>query len=84
MIQPADVLEYLKRRPFEPFRILMSDGTTYDVQHPDLCILSRNTLYIGIPNPKLPGAAMGVHHCALVHVVRFETVNGHRPRRKKA
>ena len=76
MIRPEDVREHLDKRPFEPFRICMSDGTQYEVRHPELCLLSRATLFVGVPNPRKPGVAMGVHHVALVHVVRFEPLNG--------
>jgi hypothetical protein len=76
MIRPEDVREHLDKQPFESFRVCMTDGTTYTVTHPDLCIVSRNTVYIGVPNPRKPGVAMGVHHCALVHIVRFEPLNG--------
>ena len=37
-MSPADVLEALRRRPFEPFRIQVSDGSTYDVRHPELVL----------------------------------------------
>lgn len=38
-----DVREHLDRQPFEPFRIHMSDGVTFDVRHPDLCMVARST-----------------------------------------
>ena len=78
MIRAEDVKEHLDTRPFEPFRIVMTDGKTYDVTHPDLCIISRSTLYVGHANPRKPGVAAGVDHCALVHIVRFEPLNGDR------
>ena len=84
MIRPEDVREHLKKQPFEPFRLCLSDGTCYEVAHPDLCLLSRTTLYVGVANPRRPGVAMGVHHVALVHVVRFEPINGTGNGRKKA
>lgn len=84
MIRPEDIREHLVRRPFEPFRIVMTDGETYDITHPELCLLSRLTFFVGRPTRK-PGLADGVDHCALVHIVRIESPNGDRqtkPRRK--
>lgn len=78
MIRQDDVRERLDRRPFEPFRICLTDGRAYDVQHPDLCMLGRNTVYVGIPERKTKRTVVRVDQCALVHIVRFEELNGKR------
>jgi len=80
MIRPEDVRKHLDKRPFEAFRICLTDGQTYEVRHLDLCVVDRSTIYVGVPDPKRPGVAMDVHHCALVHIVRFEPLNGKRTR----
>ena len=87
MIRRQDVLENLEKRPFEPFRICMTDGRTYDVGHPDLCLLARNTVYVGVPDPRLRRTVIRMDQCAYAHIVRFEPLNGERRnggRRKKA
>jgi len=80
MIRREDVIENLEKRPFEPFRVCMSDGRTYDVYHPELCVPSRTTVYIGVPDPKLRRTVMRMDQCAYVHIVRFEPLNGEKPR----
>lgn len=80
MIRREDVLENLEKRPFEPFRICMTDGRTYDVTHPDLCIPSRNTVYVGVPDPRLRRTVVRMDQCAYVHIVRFEPLNGEQRR----
>ena len=80
MIRPEDVRKHLDRRPFEAFRICLTDGKTYDIRRPDLCVVDRSTIHVGVPDPRRPGVAMDVHLCALVHIVRFEPLDG-RPRR---
>ena len=75
-----DVRERLDKRPFEPFRICMTDGRAYDITHPELCMLGRTTVYVGIPDPKVKRIVMRVDQCALVHIVRFEELNGNRRR----
>jgi len=79
-MRPEDVREHLDRRPFEPFRIFMSDGETLDVRHPDLCIVARSTIYVGVPDPKQRHVAVRVAHCALIHITRIEPLNGQRRR----
>jgi len=80
MMRIADVRERLDKRPFEPFRICLTDGRTYDITHPDLCMLGRNTVYVGVPDPRIRRIVMRVDQCALVHIVRFEELNGKRRR----
>jgi hypothetical protein len=45
---PADLLQALRRRPFEPFRIQVSDGSTYDVRHPELVMVGLGSAAIGV------------------------------------
>jgi len=83
MIRREDVIENLERRPFEPSRVCMSDGRTYDVYHPDLCVPSRTTVYIGVPDPKLRRTVIRMDQCAYVHIVRFEPLNGQQQKRTR-
>lgn len=46
---PLDILQALRKRPFEPFRLLISDGTSYDVRHPEVALVGLGSLVIGIP-----------------------------------
>ncbi len=48
-MSPTDVLSALRKRPFEPFRIQVSDGAAYDVRHPELVMVGLGALIIGIP-----------------------------------
>ncbi len=38
----------LRRRPFVPFRLILSSGKTYDVLHPEMLFISRSGLTIAI------------------------------------
>ena len=76
-MRPEDILRFLRTRPFEPFRIHMSDGTTYDIAHPDLALVERSVVIVGVPGPKGPdGPLEHSVNCALVHIVRAEKLNG--------
>ena len=48
MPQPAEQYAMLKRWPFEPFRICMSDGSTYEIRHPELVFVTRSDVLVGI------------------------------------
>ncbi len=80
MMRIDDVREHLDKRPFERFRICFSDASSVEVPHPELCWLGRRSVYVAVPDPKIRGRALSVLHCALVHIVRFEPLNGRRRR----
>jgi len=44
-----DLLGAIHKRPFEPFRIQASDGTVYDVHHPELVMVGLGAIIIGLP-----------------------------------
>ncbi len=46
---PNDVLQALRKRPFEPFRIEVTDGTAYEVHYPELVMVGLASLSVGIP-----------------------------------
>jgi hypothetical protein len=35
-MSPEELRDTLQRRPFEPFRLVMTDGIGYDIRLPDL------------------------------------------------
>ncbi len=48
-MRPEDVRELLRRRPFQPFRMTLTDGRTYEVRHPELSVVGRSTVFVGFP-----------------------------------
>jgi hypothetical protein len=38
----------LRRRPFVPFRLILSSGTTYDVLHPEMMIVSKSGITLAL------------------------------------
>jgi hypothetical protein len=43
----AELQNVLQARPFRPIRLFLTDGSTIDIPHPDLCFLLRRTAIIG-------------------------------------
>ncbi|MEK6676392.1 MAG: hypothetical protein AABZ47_12150 [Planctomycetota bacterium] len=78
MMIAGDIRDPLKKQPFEPFWVCLSDGRAFDVRHPDLCMVGRNTIYVGIPDPKDREIFSRVVHCAIMHITCIEPVSGHR------
>ena len=46
----ADELhKVIKRTPFSPVRIHLSDGSHYDIAHPDQIMVMKRWSYVGLP-----------------------------------
>ncbi len=64
-----------------PFRLRMSDGTGYDVRHPEMLLISRTVIAVAVYQTRSKEPE-GVILCDPVHVIRIEPlVNGARRRR---
>jgi hypothetical protein len=77
MFRVSDFTEEFRRRPFEPFRIHVSDGSTYEVRHPELVMVSPSRVLIFMPLADQPYPAFErFDSIALVHITRLEPVDG--------
>jgi hypothetical protein len=75
MLRPDDMLKLLQKRPFEPFRIHLTDGKTYDIKHPELVITGERFLIVGEPRPGKNGAVAASYDTViLMHIVRLEPI----------
>lgn len=68
-----DILRLLRVEPFRPFRLAMSDGSKFDVEHPQLAIVEPLYVTLGIPGPRGPDAPCErIVHFALRHINTVE------------
>lgn len=44
------MLELLRRQPFEPFEIRLTNGEKHEVRHPGMALLQRSRIVITVPN----------------------------------
>jgi len=81
----TDIDDYLRQRPFVPFLLRMSDGVAYEVRHPEMVILSRTVVAVGVhrTSARFPERII---LCDPIHIIRLEPLDGRakgrRPRRK--
>ena len=61
------LLEMLKRKPFEPFEVRMSNGDVFEVRHPEFAFVLKSNLVIGDP------VSDRVHICALLYIANLQT-----------
>jgi len=63
--------ELLAQRPFRPFRLVMSSGQTYEVRHPEMAMLTRTDILVGVGETD-DGVPAGFRICSLLHVTSIE------------
>jgi hypothetical protein len=70
------ILELLRARPFQSFRIHLSNGTVHVVRHPDQLLVAPTYLLLGVtangaPGPEISDSAF----VSLIHGVRVEVLS---------
>lgn len=80
---PSEIIELQKKTPFSGLRIVLTDGQSCDVPHPELMLVFRKVIHVAIPagSDGIPERCVYVDP---VHVVRVEPLppaNGDKPRK---
>ncbi len=78
-MRAEELREMLRRQPFVPIRLFLTDGTKYDVRHPEMAVLSRSTVAIGLEERPGAGIADRIVCVTLLHIVRVEWIEDERP-----
>ena len=63
--------DLLAQRPFKPFRLVMSTGQTYEVRHPEMAMLTRTDILVGVDIAE-DGVPAEFKICSLLHVTAVE------------
>jgi hypothetical protein len=67
-----DVQRRQQQRPFQPFFMYLTDGSRYEVRHPEMLLLGRRSMILGLvsePDQTVYERAIDID---LMHVVRME------------
>jgi len=69
---PEELRGSLRQQPFEPFRIVLTDGMAYEIRHPELLFVGKRSAFVGVtnqPNETYFDLSVKVD---LLHIVRIE------------
>jgi len=74
-MRAEEILQHVRRQPFEPFRLFVSGGSMYDVRHPEMIMVTQRTVVLALQRgaERIPEEAAW---CDPVHVTRIELING--------
>ncbi len=82
-MRAAELRVLLDRRPFEPIRLHISSGQTVDIKHPEMAVVTRSLVFVGVTDSDDRVAEYGIFY-NLLHVVKIEPLNdSKRPKRRK-
>jgi hypothetical protein len=65
--------EMLARRPFQPVRIVLSSGQAYEIRHPEVAVLTRTNLLVGVDVAQ-DGVPAEFKILSLLHVTAIEPI----------
>jgi hypothetical protein len=74
-----DLLERIRHRPFLPFVVVTTDGTRYDVRHPEMLMPGHRTVTIGLPDDPAKPVYNQQVILSLLHVQRLEFLQTQTP-----
>lgn len=76
------LIHHLRKQPFQPFRVYLTDGSSYDIRHPENMLVTRRDVGIGLDprNGELPDR-MAI--CDPLHVERTEPIGTRRRKPRK-
>ena len=74
-MSPETIQKRLLQHPFQPFRVCLSDGATYEVRQPEMMLVLEREVIIALPKPgeRLPATRST---CDPLHITRIEPING--------
>lgn len=67
----SELVNHHRRQPFRPFRVHLSDGSSYEVREPEFMYVTATTVVIGLP-PTMDGVPERAVYCDPIHITRIE------------
>ncbi len=67
-----ELTKHLREQPFVPLRLHMSDGSSFDIRHPENSIVTTHTVYVVTHEDPKTGVAEDVQWLSLRQLVRVE------------
>jgi hypothetical protein len=72
MFNSDDILARLRQSPFVPVKIIISSGQSFDIYHPDLVLVGRRDMIIGMASKKNPAQYESTTRVPIMHVTALE------------
>jgi hypothetical protein len=47
-MRSEELRDHLRKRPFQPLRLILTDGRTFEVRHPELAVVGQSTVAVSL------------------------------------
>jgi len=74
-MEADEIIGILRRQPFEPVRVHLSDGTVFEVWHPDQVMVSKRSSHVGVGGNG-DRAFQRIVVVSNIHITHIEPVGG--------
>ncbi len=74
MMKPREVMNFVAAEPFQPFRIQMDSGRSFEVRHPEMVQVGRTTLTVFSALDDASGSQDQWHRISLLLIECIEPV----------
>ena len=85
-MNPREFLRLLRKQPFQPLKVLLSNGKSYEIPHPDVAVVTKYTLEIlsGVQDVEkdIPETVAWISWLHIAHVEPLDARN--RAKRRKS
>jgi hypothetical protein len=71
----SEIKEHLATSPFVPFRIFLSDGSSFEVPHPDFALLTKWAVHVAHDSTNSDEIPERVSRLAVGHITRIEEID---------
>jgi hypothetical protein len=78
-VRAKELLVLLTTRPFEPFRLHLSNGQSHEIRHPEIIRVERSIAWISYPEQTLVALPERRIFVTLLHIVWGELIATHKP-----
>ncbi len=69
---PEELRDALKQQPFESFRLVMTDGGSFEIRHPDLLLVGQRSAVVGLVSDDAQEFYDRTVKVDLQHIIRLE------------
>ena len=68
-----EIRQHLDADPFIPLQVFLSDGSSYQIHHPDQALVTTWSVEIGVPEQRPESRIyQRIAHCSLLQIVKLE------------
>jgi hypothetical protein len=83
-MSPKEFREHLRKKPFKPFRVFLSDGSSHDVPHPEMALVTQGEISIAVSGAADEDAVPEkMVYCDPWHITRLEPIPQAEPKKRR-